>query len=93
MCPTSGCGSGCNFVIKLPLAGMRPLMIAGILLAAFGVVSLLVRDIHYRGRRTVGESESTRITAPTEGFVRLSPWLGGAALAVGVGLMVKAARR
>jgi len=72
---------------------MKPLMLAGILLSAFGVICLLFPSVYCTGRRTVANSGSTEVSVKTERFVPLSPLLGVASLAAGLTSMVLAARK
>jgi hypothetical protein len=69
---------------------MRQLIIAGIVLLALGAF-VLVRGASFISRRDVLKVGDLKITADEQQSV--PPWVGGAAMAVGVALIVAGARK
>jgi hypothetical protein len=70
-----------------------PLIIAGILLIAVGLVSLAYQGITYTSRETVVNLGPIKATADTQKTIPLPPILGGLALAGGVTLLLSGAWR
>jgi len=68
-------------------------MILGVLLAAFGLVSLIVRDMHFTGRRAALNSGTVEAKVRTERVISIPPPVAIASLAAGLGLMAIGARR
>ena len=69
---------------------MRPLIIAGILVAALGAFMLL-RGTGFTSRRDMGHMGDTTVMANDRQSI--TPWAGGLALLVGLGLIVVGARK
>jgi len=66
---------------------MKPLMIIGIVLIAFGVVALAYQGITYTNREKIIDIGPIQATQETEKTIPLSPILGGVALAGGIVLV------
>ena len=71
-------------------ASMRPLIIAGILVAALGAFMLL-RGTGFTSRSDMGHMGDTTVMANDRQAI--TPWAGGLALLVGLGLIVAGARK
>jgi len=69
---------------------VRPLIIAGILVAALGAFMLL-REASFTSRRDMGPMGNTTVMANERQSI--APWAGGVALLVGLGLIVAGARK
>ncbi len=72
---------------------LKPMMLAGILLAAFGIVTLVVRDFRFTSRRKAIDSPSVTATVRNERLVHVPAAVSLAAFAGGLALMVAAARK
>jgi hypothetical protein len=75
--------------VRMP-RGLRPLTIAGIVLVCFGAFVLL-SGMSFTSRRNVLDVADLTITADEQRPV--PPWVGGAAVVVGVVLIVAGARK
>ncbi len=67
---------------------MKPLMLVGIILIILGVVALAYHGITYTTREKVLQLGPIEATKKTEKTIPLPPVLGGAALGVGIVLIV-----
>jgi len=67
---------------------MRLVMIIGLILIVFGVLSLGYEGITYVSRETVAEVGPVEIRADRQRTIWFSPVVGAVALAVGAGLLV-----
>ncbi|MGD0821727.1 MAG: DUF3185 domain-containing protein [Desulfomonilia bacterium] len=66
---------------------MKPVMIIGIVLIAFGVVAFAYKGITYTSREKIIDIGPIQATQETEKTIPLSPILGGVALAGGIVLV------
>jgi hypothetical protein len=71
---------------------MRPLIIAGILVAALGAF-MLVRGPGFNSLSDMGHMGVGNTTAMANGRQSAVPWVGGVVLLVGLGLIVVSARK
>ena len=76
--------------MTMPRGGLRPLTIAGIVLLCLGAFVVL-RGMSFTSRRNVLDIGDLTITADEQRSV--PPWVGGAAVVVGVVLIVAGARK
>ena len=67
---------------------MKPIMLIGIALIAFGVIALTYHRITYTTREKVLQFGPFEATAKTENTIPLPPILGGFALAGGIVLII-----
>jgi hypothetical protein len=72
---------------------MKPQMLAGAILAAIGIVALIVSGMHFTRRVQLPSDSPSNITVKRETVITVPPVVGGAALAGGLLLMVLAARK
>jgi len=72
---------------------MRPLLIIGVLLIAFGIVSLGYEGFTYVSREKVAEVGPFEINANRQRTIWFSPLAGVIALAAGAGLILAGTRR
>lgn len=70
--------------------GLRPLTVGGVLIACLGAF-VLVSGVSFTSRRNVLDVGDLKITADEQRSV--PPWIGGAAVVVGVALIVAGAGR
>jgi hypothetical protein len=75
--------------VRMP-SGLRPLTIAGIVFVCLGAFVLL-SGMSFTSRRNVLDVGDLKITADEQRSV--PPWVGGAAVVVGVVLIVAGARK
>jgi len=71
---------------------MKPIAIVGLALIVLGVVALAYQGISYTSRETVLDFGPLHATADREKTLPLSPVLGIAAVAGGVGLLIVGVR-
>ena len=71
---------------------MKPITLAGIVLAVLGVLALAYQGINYNRQKDVVDLGAIHITAETHERLPLPPILGGLALAGGVALLVVGAK-
>ncbi len=74
-------------------AGMKPIVVVGIVLIVFGLVVLAYQGIPYTTREKVVEVGPVEVTAEKEETVRFPPILGAAAVGTGLVLVVVGSRR
>ncbi len=67
---------------------MKPVMLVGVILIILGVVALAYQGITYTTREKVLQVGPIEATKKTEKTIPLPPILGGAALGVGIVLIV-----
>lgn len=72
---------------------MKPWLIAGIVLIIVGAISLGYQGITYTTREKIIQLGPIEATKKTEKTIPLSPILGGAAVAVGIMLVVFGGRK
>jgi hypothetical protein len=72
---------------------MKPIMLVGIALIILGVVALSYYGITYTTREKVLKIGPIEATKKTEKTIPLPPVLGGAAVAVGIVLIITGAKR
>ena len=72
---------------------MKPIILVGIILIAFGVVALTYHGITYTTREKVLKIGPVEATKKTEKTIPLPPILGGFALAGGIVLLIIGAKR
>ncbi len=72
---------------------MKPLVVVGILFLVLGVVALAYQGFSYTTKEKVLEVGPVQVTSETRKTVPLPPVLGGAALAVGLVLILVGSRR
>ena len=72
---------------------MKPMMLIGIALIILGVIALAYHGITYTTREKVLKIGPIEATREAEKTIPLPPVLGGAALAVGIVLLIKGARK
>jgi hypothetical protein len=72
---------------------MKPISIAAIALIVLGALALAYQGINYTSRETVIDIGPIQATADREKTLPLSPLLGVAVLAAGVGLLVVGMRK
>lgn len=70
-----------------------PLIVVGAVLVVLGAAALIWKSVSYTQRETLVDAGPVNITTDTRKSVPVSPILGGAALASGVGLIVVGARK
>ena len=71
---------------------MRPLAILGIILIALGAVALAYQGITYTTKEKVVDLGPLKVEAQKEKTIPLPPILGGAAIVVGLVLLIANAR-
>ncbi len=67
---------------------MKPVMLVGVILIILGVVALAYQGITYTTREKILQVGPIEATKKTEKTIPLPPILGGAALGVGIVLIV-----
>ena len=72
---------------------MKSLSILGIVLVILGIVALAYQRITYTSRETVIDIGPLHATAERQRTFPLPPVLGGAAVVVGVGLLIAGMRK
>jgi hypothetical protein len=72
---------------------MKPLVVAGIVLIALGVLALAYQGFTYTSKEKVVDLGPLKVEAERQRTVALPPVIGGAAVAVGVVLVLVGARR
>lgn len=72
---------------------MKPLAVIGVLLIVLGVAALAYEGVTYTRRETVIDLGPLQATADREHTLPISPIAGGAAVAVGVLLLVAGLRK
>ena len=72
---------------------MKSLSILGIVLVVLGIAALAYQRISYTSRETVIDIGPLHATAEREKTLSLPPVLGGAAVVVGVGLLIAGMRK
>lgn len=72
---------------------MKSLSILGIVLVILGIVALAYQRITYTSRETVIDIGPLHATAERQKTFPLPPVLGGAAVVVGVGLLIAGMRK
>jgi hypothetical protein len=73
---------------------MKPLMLAGSILSALGIIALVVGNfINVSTNEKYPHNGKVQLTAKHDKVISIPPVLGGLALAGGIALMVVAARR
>ena len=73
---------------------MKPLMLAGVVLTALGIVALVFSSgIRYTSRESLPHDADTQVVSKQEKIVSIPPVLAGLAVAGGFALMLIAARK
>ena len=72
---------------------MKPWLIAGVVLIIVGAIALGYQGITYTTREKIIQVGPIEATKKTEKTIPLSPILGGAAVAVGIMLVVLGAKK
>jgi hypothetical protein len=72
---------------------MKPLVVVGIVLIALGVLALAYQGFTYTSKEKVVDLGPLKVEAERQRTVALPPVIGGAAVAVGVVLVLVGARR
>ena len=72
---------------------MKPMSLLGVVLIVLGVLALAYQGISYTSRETVLDVGPLHATADRQRTLPLSPILGIAAVAGGVGLLIAGSRR
>jgi len=72
---------------------MKPMTLAGVVLMVLGLAALAYQGFTYTSRETVLDIGPIHATADTEKTVPISPIAGGAAVLVGVVLLVAGQRQ
>ena len=73
---------------------MKPLMLAGALVTALGIIALVVGNaINFTSHERYPKDGKTQVTATSEKVISIPPAVGGLTLAGGIALMVLAARK
>ena len=72
---------------------MKPMMLIAIVLIILGVIALAYQGITYTTREKVLKIGPIEATRETEKTIPLPPVLGGAALAVGIVLLIMGAKK
>jgi hypothetical protein len=72
------------------MTGMR---IVGVLLIAVGLAALAYRGFSFTSREKVVDLGPVEVTRDKSHYLPLPPILGGAAIAIGVGLLIGSARQ
>ena len=72
---------------------MRPLLIIGVLLIVFGIVSLGYEGVTYVSREKVIDAGPIQVSADRQRTIWFSPLAGVIALAAGAGLIIAGTRR
>lgn len=67
---------------------MRTIQLVALLLIVLGTVVLAYPALHYTTRDTIIDVGSVHVTAEHEHPIPLRPFAGGAAVVVGVGLLI-----
>ena len=70
---------------------MRQLVIAGIVVLVLGALVVLFRGLSFSSRHEVLKVGDLKVTATEQQSI--PPWVGGAAMVLGVGLIVAGARK
>ena len=72
---------------------MKPLILAGVILIALGVVALAVDNISFTERKTVVDVGPLKITADEQKTIPIPTIAGVAAIIVGLGLCLMSTRK
>ena len=72
---------------------MKPLVLAGVVLIALGVIALAVDNISFTERKTVVDVGPLKITADEQKTIPIPTIAGVAAIIVGLGLCLMSTRK
>ena len=73
---------------------MKPLMLAGVVLTALGIIALVFASgIHYTARETRPHDSDTQVIAKQDKIVSIPPVIAALAVVGGFGLMLVASRK
>jgi len=72
---------------------MKPLILAGVLLVALGVVGLVIQGISVTERRTVLDVGPVKVQADEQRIIPIPAIAGIAAVAIGLGLILVGRKR